>query len=357
LPTRNKDDRLDTTLPPWLADDLPPWVAGAADAAEAAGTDIAAGLALAERYGEMLPPPGEGHTWVRWGALAAVAERDLTAARILEAHSDALAILHEAGEAHPKGTWGVFAAESPTALLHASEAASAVTLAGTKPWCSLAGFLDRALVTAYVGSGRRLYAVDLDSPSVTVDPPQQWVARGLATVTSGPVHFADTPGRPIGRVGWYLDRPGFAWGGIGVAACWYGGGCGLYRSLRDRSDAQGGDLAALHVGIVDAALHGARATLAHAAELVDAGEAIGDAGQMLALRVRAVVADAVELTIRQVGHALGPAPLAFDERHARRVADLELYLRQHHAERDLAALGAAVIDTGNGATVNRAGDS
>jgi hypothetical protein len=44
-----------------------------------------------------------------------------------------------------------------------------------------------------------------------------------------------------------------------------------------------------------------------------------------------------------VGHALGPAPLAFDEDHARRVADLELYLRQHHAERDLARLGEATL--------------
>src|SRR4249919_1622082 len=38
-------------------------------------------------------------------------------------------------------------------------------------------------------------------------------------------------------------------------------------------------------------------------------------------------------------HTLGPAPLAFDETHARRVADLEIYVRQHHAERDLADLG------------------
>ena len=42
------------------------------------------------------------------------------------------------------------------------------------------------------------------------------------------------------------------------------------------------------------------------------------------------------------GHALGPAPLAFDEEHARRVADLTLYIRQHHGDRDLAALGHAV---------------
>lgn len=95
----------------------------------------------------------------------------------------------------------------------------------------------------------------------------------------------------------------------------------------------------MHIGIVDAALHASGTALGHAATLVDIGEAAGIAGDLLALRVRAVVADAVERTIRQVGHALGPAPLAFDEQHARQVADLELYVRQHHAERDLARLG------------------
>ena len=38
--------------------------------------------------------------------------------------------------------------------------------------------------------------------------------------------------------------------------------------------------------------------------------------------------------------ALGPGPLAHDADHARHVADLEVYVRQHHGERDLAALGA-----------------
>jgi len=91
---------------------------------------------------------------------------------------------------------------------------------------------------------------------------------------------------------------------------------------------------------VDTALHAAAATLSQAAELIDAGRAAGTAGDLLALRVRAITAGAAEQVIRQVGHALGPAPLAFDEAHARRTADLGIYIRQHHAERDLARLGA-----------------
>ncbi|GAB3599870.1 hypothetical protein GCM10027446_32270 [Angustibacter peucedani] len=68
----------------------------------------------------------------------------------------------------------------------------------------------------------------------------------------------------------------------------------------------------------------------------------GDAGALLANQVRSTVAATAEQVLQRVGHALGPAPLALDDVHARRVADLTVYLRQHHAERDVAAIGRAV---------------
>jgi hypothetical protein len=311
------------------------------EACRGAGEDTGAALRLAAAYGTRLPQPGCGQTAGRWAVLSAVAERNLTVARVLEAHSDALAILAEAdpAAAAPAGTWGVFAAEAPALRLEADEQDGRVVLTGVKPWCSLAGQLDGALVTAHAGGGRQLFRISLRHPSVTVDPPAGWVARGLRTVTSVAVRFARTPAEPVGAPGWYLSRPGFAWGGMGVAACWHGGARGLGATLLAASAGRPGDLADLHIGIVDAALHTSQAVLGHAAAEVDAGHASGEAGDLLALRVRAVAADAAERTIRQVGHALGPAPLAFDEDHARRVADLELYVRQHHAERDLARLG------------------
>jgi len=283
--------------------------------------------------------------------LADVARQNLTVARVLEAHSDALAILAEAGQDAPDGTWGVFAAESAQHRLLAAPGPGPgqVLLTGVKPWCSLAGQLDSALVTAHAGQERQLFRVSLRHPSVTVDPPGAWVARGLRTVTSQPVRFDATPAAAVGGPGWYLTRPGFAWGAIGVAACWLGGARGLQDTLLRASAGREGELAALHAGIVDAALYAAEAALASAACDLDAGRADGRDGDLLALRVRAVIAEAAEQTIRQVGHALGPAPLAFDEEHARRVADLELYVRQHHAERDLARLGAAVIARGQDA--------
>ena len=69
---------------------------------------------------------------------------------------------------------------------------------------------------------------------------------------------------------------------------------------------------------------------------------------LVAQRARQIVADAAEEIQHRVGHALGPAPLTGDEDHARRVADLTVYLRQHHAERDLSRQGAQVLGNAPG---------
>jgi len=84
--------------------------------------------------------------------------------------------------------------------------------------------------------------------------------------------------------------------------------------------------------------------LVDATAAIDSGAASGVDGTRLAARVRGLVARCTEEVLVRVGHALGPSPLAFDARHARRVADLELYVRQHHAERDDAALARMLLD-------------
>jgi hypothetical protein len=327
--------------------ELPGWALPLVDASRGAAEDIGAAVRLARDYGRRLPRPGDGQTTARWSVLAAVGEQNLTVARVLEAHSDALAILAEAGEPAPDGAWGVFAAEAAPHRLEAGDRHGRTVLTGVKPWCSIAADLDAALVTAYAGDSRQLFRVSLHDPSVTIDPPQGWVARGLRTVISVPVRFDGTPAEAVGAPGWYLTRPGFAWGGIGVAACWHGGARGLQATLIRASAGRAGDLADLHIGIVDAALSASTAVLDRAAALIDADAAAGQAGEVLALQVRAVVADTVERVLRQAGHALGPGPMAFDEDHARRVADLELYVRQQHAERDLARLGSMIRTPGH----------
>ncbi|MFP7759971.1 acyl-CoA dehydrogenase [Marisediminicola sp. LYQ85] len=314
--------------------------------------DAAEALALAR---DIAPHVGGGvSTATRWSALATIARADLTVARAVEPHLDAQDILATATAvdlaaigAGPSSTWGVFAAESPDTRLEAQDRPPAARLSGTKPWCSLAGRLSHALVTAHTDRGSRaLFAVALGSAAITVRD-DAWVARGLSGVPSGPVDFHDVSAVPVGADGWYLERAGFAWGGIGVAAIWWGGALGLADSLaRSATTREPDQIALSHLGAVDAALHAAGVSLAHAAAIVDAGGATRSEARILAARTRSIVARAVEETLSRCGHSLGPAPLALDAEHARRVADLTLYVRQHHAERDDAALGRALVTEG-----------
>jgi hypothetical protein len=55
-----------------------------------------------------------------------------------------------------------------------------------------------------------------------------------------------------------------------------------------------------------------------------------------------VVEQSAEQVMREVGRALGAGPFCKDRHFARLSADLPVFLRQSHAERDLAALGQLV---------------
>jgi hypothetical protein len=46
----------------------------------------------------------------------------------------------------------------------------------------------------------------------------------------------------------------------------------------------------------------------------------------------------------RVGRALGPGPLCQDRAHAMRCSDLQVFVRQCHAERDLEALGRMLLE-------------
>ncbi|WP_238402439.1 acyl-CoA dehydrogenase [Cellulomonas sp. H30R-01] len=294
--------------------------------------------------------PGAGATARLWELLATLAASDLAVARAVEPHLDARAILGQAGVrptvAGDDATWGVYAAEGPGVRLDAVEGDDGWRLHGVKPWCSLADRLDAALVTAHLpDGGRGLFAVALRGAGVTCGD-EPWAARGLVEIPSTSVRFDDVPAEPVGAPGWYLTRPGFWWGGVGVAACWYGGAVGLARRLHDGVRGKDAALLHAHLGAVDEGLQSARRALAEAAALVDAGTLDAEAGRLLAKRVRGTVARVCEDVLTRVGHALGPAPLALEPEHAKRNADLQVYVRQHHAERDDASLGAALAASG-----------
>jgi alkylation response protein AidB-like acyl-CoA dehydrogenase len=222
--------------------------------------------------------------------------------------------------------------------------ASGWRLSGRKAWCSGAGISSHALVTAVGDDGRRIFAVGLRQSGVTpLD--DHWPAAALAGTDTRTVDFDDAVALPLGGPLAYLDRPGFWHGAVGVAAVWYGGAAAVAGALRDKTQRRAlDDIDKVHLGAVDVSLWAAASALRNAAAEYDADplDSSGHAA-VIALRTRAVVESTVVTVIDRVGRALGPAPLAMDGEHARRVTDLALYVRQSHADRDLAELAGRLM--------------
>ena len=240
------------------------------------GAAVAAAFAQAVESGRLdLPLPGGGSTRQRWAVLAQLAEEELSLARLAEGHTDALAILAELGApiSQPDASrWGVWAAQPPGPGLAARKTACGWRLDGTKPYCSGARSVTDALVTAS-GPGRqpavRGQRATTFPRSPAPGPRPGWLPATRSTSTS-PTRGPNQSGRP----GSYTSRPGFAHGGAGVAACWYGGARGVgHTLLAAAAERDLGPHALAHLGAVDIALHTARAALDDAAAEIDADPA------------------------------------------------------------------------------------
>ena len=80
-------------------------------------------------------------------------------------------------------------------------------------------------MTGWTEQGVVLVEVALDQPGVR-PVVGTWPALGMAGSESLDVDFDGAVGTAVGGLGWYLERPGFWHGSVGVAACWYGGARG-----------------------------------------------------------------------------------------------------------------------------------
>ncbi len=285
-----------------------------------------------------LPLPGRGATGQRLMWLYEQARRHpLASARLLEAHTDAVAILAEAGrEAAPGDRYGVWASRGDICY-----DADAGVISGTKPFCSGIRTVTKALVTVTTPRGEGLL-LDL--------PIGRWVSMRLEAGVWETVALADSdtgrlvvdrhpvqPDAVVGGPGWYLSRPGFWHGACAPASCWAGGAAGLV----DAAEAVGGTdphrLA--HLGRLRALDWGNRAALAEAGRQIDADPTDVVHAQHTARAVRHLVERNSTAIADTFGQALGPRPFVGDVAVAQRMADLHLYLRQDHSLHDLAALG------------------
>jgi alkylation response protein AidB-like acyl-CoA dehydrogenase len=299
---------------------------------------------------DRLPCPGNGHTLQRWRALAQVAAFDLSLCKLFEGHTDALAIFDELNvkPQDMEGTWGLWAAESPDARvrLDACKTSGEIRLTGCKAWCSGAAELNYALLTGWDHNGRQqLVAIPLNQPGLAISD-GGWCAVGMAATRSFKVHFDDAWGFCIGDPDAYRSRPGFWHGAGGVAACWYGAAQALGEALRRHCAEHDEPHALAHLGALDSVLQGAAAALRSCAQWIDRHPQQN--AELQVRRARAVCELAAESAIRHTGHALGAYPYCNDEDLARHLSGLPVYLRQSHAERDLALQGRMVANENRG---------
>lgn len=303
---------------------------------------------ILQRFDELcredLPAPGSGQTAERHRRIFEAGREDLSLAKLAEAHWDAVSILREAGQEPAGGArYAVWASEIPSRELVLESGVEGFRLTGTKEFCSGAGLVDRALITAGAG-GSFLVEVDLRAhPDRLQTDGSGWAVDAFRATQTSAIAFKSYPvAGVVGEDNRYVNRPRFWQGACGPAAAWAGGAAGLLDFVMgSRRDDP-------HTAAHRAAMHSnVWATQCY----LDAAAAEFDrepnANAMVrALEVRHQVEQACTDTLRRFARCMGPGPLAKHADIARRYAELDLFLRQSHAERDLEALGRALQEQG-----------
>lgn len=290
--------------------------------------------------------PGAGRTGARWLALHDLAASDVALARLCEAQLDAAAILAEADQC-PRAdavyaVWASGRPDGPTVRLDGGH------LHGVKSFCSGIGIVDRALIDVETDAGHQLVDAGVRfvrrggawrSPSTSSSAEIEWHHAGLAACNTGTVMLDGVSDvEPVGPPGWYLDRVGFWHGACGPAACWSGGVAGLLPEAVPGDDPH--RLAA--AGEISTDVWAMRAVLQQAGDEIDLEPHDLVLARRRARMVRHVVHELATGVLDRFARAWGPRPIVANREVAGRVADVEIYLRQHHDARDLAALGRDV---------------
>lgn len=217
---------------------------------------------------------------------------------------------------------------------------SSLTVCGTKPFCSGTGLVNRALLTVRLPEAL-LLDMDLEKNAASIEfDGSDWKTEAFANTGTAAATFCGTSISTddiVGDPGWYLNRPGFWYGACGPAACWAGGAAGLvdYAIRQSRADPH----TMAHLGAMQASVWAMGSYLDSAAREIDASAMNVLQARIRALTVRHLIEQECTNVLRRLPRAYGPYPLAMDEEVSRRYQELDLYLRQSHAERDLEGLG------------------
>lgn len=288
-----------------------------------------------------------GHTtWtgpldVLVAVLVDVARVDLALARLVEGHADALRILDQAGRSPGAGVYGVWASRSAGTGLRAESVDGDWHLRGELRFASGIGLIDRALVPGWVDEDHHLL-FDIDAGTATADE-TTWRTPAMDASRSFTVDLDVDAGEPVGPTDFYLLRPGFVVGGLCVAAVWAGGlqqvvdlvtsGIRAYRPSAHQLR---------RIGAMEQARWQAQVAVDAAVQAVTTEQ---PGWEDAVAHARTAVATACDDVLDQAGKVVGPGGLSRNGRLARAVADLGIYVRQHHTDLELERAGHRALET------------
>ncbi len=292
----------------------------------------------------MLPFPGEGESLVRWQRLMAVGAVDLSVAKTVESHFDAIAIIHEAQMKPFSGIYAVWASKFGGRFLkgHFDHASDAWAIEGQVTFASAASLVDYALIPVATPEGEILFQIPSHSIEIEPSDVASWHTPGMIDTDTVWVKVkAQLPrSHAVGKAGFYLERRGFWVGGIGVAALWLGAAQKIFATWHlmshEKSRVDPFEQAARAECFID--LECCSALVLQAAELVDNPKAPISRIKETALMIRHLVDKTSNRLIEQSLRNLGPMAMIAHSEHSRRCLDLQIFTRQCHAERDLAEL-------------------
>jgi hypothetical protein len=191
----------------------------------------------------------------------------------------------------------------------------AFELTGTKRFCSGAGIVTRALITI-------------------TEPPHLLIDVDLAQRTRC-ASFDETDWKTDAFSEIHTAKA--RQGACGPAACWAGGGQALadYGVRQQHLDAH----SLAHVGAMQAGAWSLSANLIQAGHQIDHETDSPAKARVLALTLMHVIEGTCTDILRRFARAVGPRPLIPDTNTSRLYHQLDLCLRQSHAERDLEMIG------------------
>ncbi len=302
---------------------------------EAGGAGLGTEPAGADGLLALLGLLGQGNL-----ALGRLVEAHVNALRLIARFADTATRQQAAQDARDGHLFGLWVTDPPDGGLRLF----CGVLDGGKQFCSGAGHVTRAVVTAEDGAGQTRLAYAALSEGVIAAPLPGGLA-GMRAAATGQVRFHHAPAVPFGEPGDYLREPDFSCGAWRTSAVTLGGLQALAEELRRQLVARGRQddpHQQARVGETLVAVETARLWMAAAAARAESAEAGAEAIAYVGL-ARLAVERACLDTMELAQRSLGVAALLRSNPVERLCRDLATYLRQPAADTVLTEAAAAAM--------------